>query len=384
MIESHTIARAALRAGSGFAVVAAVWSAVVLVRGGSWWGPLHAFLAGTVLLAISGTSQMFTVTWAAAPAPSRVAASGQRWLAIVGAAAVLVGVSRSLPALTWAGAGALAAALLLLAWSIRQSVRRSLLRRFDLSSRFYLVASMCGVVGVTLGGLLATGTAGGAFAPMRIVHSHLNLVGFVGLTIVGTLPTFLPTVAHHRAVSGREATAAWAMGAAGAVAMAAGLWTGPQAVGAGTILVGASAASILAGILARLWRAGRKRPEFVQICLGTGWLIVWSMVDGTRLLAGAPSTAFGGWTAAAILAGVGQVLAGSLAYLLPVLAGPPLADNLARMTSRPWTPWVAANLAGAALVTANPEVAVAAAILWGIDFAVRVASLRRGPLVPSE
>src|SRR5690606_34367176 len=110
-------------------------------------GPLHSFLAGTVLLAISGASQMFTITWAAAPAPSRRLTALQRWLAIVGVGLVLLGVSSSTGWLAWPGAVMVAGALALLGWSVLRSVRRSLLRRFDLSSRFYLVAFVSGIVG---------------------------------------------------------------------------------------------------------------------------------------------------------------------------------------------------------------------------------------------
>lgn len=377
VVESHTIARAAVRAGGLFAVVSAIWSVTVLIGGGSWWGPLHAFLAGTVLLIISGASQMFTITWAAAPAPSPGLTTAQRWSAVLGTACVLTGVSLTVPALVWAGAAALATALLLLGWSIRRSVLRSLLRRFDLSSRFYLLAVGCAVAGVGLGALLATGTGEGWGTSMRLVHSHLNLVGFVGFTIIGTLPTFLPTVAHHRAVSGREAAIAWWMCAGAAAAMLAGLAAGPAAVGAGTLGTGVAAALVLTGVLSRLWERGRGRPAFVQLAVGVGWLCAWTVVDGARLLSGAGAVPFGPWTGAVVLAGVGQVLAGSLAYLLPVLTGPPLEDNARRMTGQAWLPLLTANLAGVAMLTGRGTVAALLASVWVVDFGRRIVSLRR-------
>ncbi len=79
VVESHEIASSSFRAAALFGLVAIVWAGWVLIRGGSWWGPLHAFLAGTVLLAISGATQMFTITWSAAPAPRAGLATGQRW-----------------------------------------------------------------------------------------------------------------------------------------------------------------------------------------------------------------------------------------------------------------------------------------------------------------
>ena len=88
VVGSHVIARRALAAAGVFALIALGWGVVVLMQGGSWWGPLHAFLAGTVVLAISGASQMFTITWAAAPAPPAWLARLQLWLVVAGVIAV--------------------------------------------------------------------------------------------------------------------------------------------------------------------------------------------------------------------------------------------------------------------------------------------------------
>lgn len=376
VVESHGLARSAFRLAGVFGGVALIWSVVVLVRGGSWWGPLHAFLAGTVLLAISGASQLFTITWAAARAPSRSLTSAQRWSAAAGVVAVLVGVTESLPWLVWVGGTGVVASLALLSWSIRSAVRRSLLRRFDLSSRFYLVAFAVAVVGVTLGMVLGSGQAGTAYADLRAVHAHLNLAGFVGLTIIGTLPTFLATVSHHRAVSGLEASVGWWACLSGVAVIAAGTVGGQRLVGAGTLLVSLGGAAVLGGIVLRLGDRGHSKPTFVQITAGTVWLLAWGAVDGLTLLSGGTAGPFGLWTAAVVVAGVGQVLAGSLGYLLPVLAGPPLGANAERMSRRPTLALVVANLAGVAFVAGVEPLAWAAVGVWLIDFSVKVAGIR--------
>lgn len=375
--RSHTIARLAFRLSGMFGVVAGIWAIVVLIRGGSWWGPLHSFVAGAVLAAISGASQMFTITWSAASPPPPAVTSAQRRVLGSGVALVLFGVGADIDALIWTGAGAVVAALVLLGWSLTSTIGRSLLRRFDLSARFYLLALAAGVVGVTLGAMLGSGAAGDSFESMRLVHSHLNLVGMVGLTIVGTLPTFLPTVAHHRAVSGREAVVAWWMAMAGAAAMSAGLWWGAPPVGAGTLAMGMSAALILGGILARLWDRGRSRLPFLQVAAGTAWLILWTAVDGVRLLGDQTPIPWSRWTAVAVVAGVGQVLLGSLAYLLPVLAGPPLEPNAGRMTAQPALPLVLANAAGLAGALGATAVLTVCAGLWLADFARRLAVISK-------
>jgi nitrite reductase (NO-forming) len=377
VVESHTIARLALRLAGLFAVVAVGWAGVVLYGGGSWWGPLHAFLAGTVLLSISGAAQMFTITWATAPPPSRWLAAFQRWAVAAGVLAVLIGVTIDSSPVVWLGAGAVVLGLIALGTSIVGAVRRSLLRRFDLSARFYITAFGAGVVGVSIGALLGTGALADRFFAARLVHSHLNLLGLVGLTIIGTLPTFLPTTAHHRAVSGREAIVAWWLGLGGAVVIASALWAPPEMVGAGNLAIAAAATAVLGGILLRLGRKGAAKLPFVQVSIGVTWLVAWAIVDGVGILQSGSSPVFGGWAAAAVVAGVGQVLAGSLAYIVPVLLGPPLEPASSILTRHRWIPLTLVNGAGVALAAGSGQVAVAAMGMWVVDILFRITALTR-------
>ncbi len=381
VVESHTIARLALRLGGAFAVIAVVWAGLVLIRGGSWWGPLHAFVAGTVLLAISGAAQMFTITWASAPPPPRSLAAFQRRAVAGGVALVLIGVTAQFAVVTWVGALSVASGLVALTVSITGVIRKSLLRRFDLSARFYVTAFMCGVAGVLLGGVLGTAAAGARAVEFRLVHSHLNLLGLVGLTIVGTLPTFLPTIAHHRAVSGREAVVAWWLGVSGVVFIASGLLLPPAVVGVGNLLIAISALSILAGILVRLWEKGSDRLAFLQVSLGVIWLATWAVVDGIGILSSGASPVFGGWAAAAVVAGVAQVLAGSLAYIVPVLIGSPTDPFGDSLTRRRWVPLLAAHVSGVALAAGWETAATIAVGIWVADIVFRVFEVARNPVL---
>lgn len=377
VVESHAIARLALRLGGVFAVISVIWAGLVLIRGGSWWGPLHAFVAGTILLSISGASQMFTITWASAPPPSRRLATFQRWAVAGGAGLVLIGVTAELAIVTWVGALGVASGLVALTVSITGVIRKSLLRRFDLSARFYVTAFLTGVAGVVLGAVLGTATAGARAVEFRLVHSHLNLLGLVGLTIVGTLPTFLPTIAHHRAVSGREAIFAWWFGLGGVLFIASGLLLPAAMVGIGNLLIAASALLILAGVLVRLWEKGSNRLAFLQVSLGVIWLAIWAVVDGIGILTSGTSPVFGGWAAAAVVAGVAQVLAGSLAYIVPVLIGSPTDPFGDILTRRRWVPLLAANIGGVALAAGWETAAAAAVGVWVADILVRVVEVAR-------
>jgi len=371
--------RAAFVVAGGFALLGAGWSPVVAWQGGPWWGPLHAFLAGSVLAAISGATQMFTITWSNAPPPPRRLPVLQGASLLAGVVLVLAGVPSHTAVLVWTGGAAVAIALLLLAVSLLQTIRRSLLRRFDLSIRFYLLALACGVVGVTLGTLLGTGTIPlAAYDRVRLVHFHLNLVGLVGFTILGTLPTLLPTFAHHRMVGGREILAAWWVCLAAAMGIAAGLVAPPAVVGAGTLLAAVALATILGGIVGRLGVRGIDETlPYLHVVAGVGWLGIWAVADGVSLVAGTPFGPLSGWILAAVVAGVGQVLLGSIAYLGPVVLGPPIAANLRRMGHAPALPLAAANLAGVFLVAGIPEGAWLAGGVWFVDVLRRVATLRR-------
>lgn len=375
---SHTIARTAFRLAGVFAAIAAVWAIIVAVGGGSWWGPLHSFLAGTALLAISGATQMFTITWAAAVPPSSRQASLQRWSIAAGVGAVLIGVSSGTTWLTVIGATSAVAGLIILAGSLLSSIRKSLLRRFDLSARFYMLSLASGTVGITLGAIMDLGISPDLFAKLRPVHAHLNLAGLVGFTIIGTLPTILATFAHHRAVSGREAVYAWFACVASAVLFVTGIFFGVLPIGIGMLAVASAAATILVGIWLRLGKRGLKGGlPYYMVTAGVIWLIIWAVVDGIALLSGSGLPPFSRWTGTAAVVGVGQVLIGSLSYLIPVLIGPAprLGRNFRRLGKPAAPPMILANAGGVALVSGFGTVGLVMLGLWLADFIRRLAIL---------
>ena len=375
--RSHTLAAAAFRLGGLFLVGAIGWGALLLTRDDPiWWGPLHAFLTGTVLLAISGATQLFSTTWSASPPADRRVGAAQRWLLAVGGLGVVVGYTRRSDWLVIAGATLVGLALVALGWMLADVVRRSLLRRFDWATRFYLLALGCGVVGVTLGAIVGSGgVVGGAFLDLRTAHMHLNLVGLVGFTIVGTLPTLLPTTVRHRMVSGRELRVAFYGCAIAALLMVAGVLVGPEVVGVGTALAGLAGLLVLGGIVVRLGPRRILGAGFPAVMITTGalWLVGWALNQAwVLLMVGhriyATATVIG-------VIGVALVLFGSLSYLVPVLAGPGerLTANFARMQGWSWPRVIVANTAALAVLVGLPAVVVA--VIGGVflvDFLVRV------------
>src|SRR5690606_16949172 len=106
------------------AFVAAAVATGVTGAGDGWWLPLHLFVVGALLSAISAVTQMLAVTWSAAPAPRPAVAAGQRWLLAVGTVTLVAGRETDRTWMFVAGGAAVVVAMLGLA-AILVGIRRS-------------------------------------------------------------------------------------------------------------------------------------------------------------------------------------------------------------------------------------------------------------------
>ena len=186
--ESHRQTRTTLRLSLAFLVVAAAAAA----SGQERWMPLHLVLAGGVGQAISGVTLMLTVTWSAAPAPAGWAVMAQRSLLVVGAVGVVAGRELELATAITAGAGvAYLVGLALLAYLLVSTVALGSERRFDVAVGGYVAALVLAVAAIGVGVYMVSD---GARPELRAAHATLNLLGFVGLVILTTLPFFGSTV----------------------------------------------------------------------------------------------------------------------------------------------------------------------------------------------
>jgi len=355
------LAGAALAAGSGVAR----------------WLPLHLFLAGGVVLAISGVSLMLTVTWSAAPAPGDRWVALQRVLVAGGAAGVAVGRHSQLGVAVVGTAGvAYLAGLLLLAGLLVVTVRRGVERRFDPAVAAYLTAIAFGTTGVLLGARMAVVTPS---ATMRGAHVTLNVLGMIGLVVGGTLPYFASTVARSRMAAHagpRRLALSLCLQAATLLLAVVGLWTGHRTIAAAGL--GGYALGVLA-VLETLPRPTRRHwrwagPRIVALWAGGLWWAVAVAVSAVDV--GTGRVVFGGrWLLVCVVAGYGQVLWGSLAYLLPVLRGgghERLAEGFA--STRSWLGLAAVNAAGLSAAAAMPPPVTWTAIaVWVLDTAWWVA-----------
>lgn len=173
--------------------------------------------------------------------------------------------------------------------------------------RWYLAATVCLALGLTLVPAMFIWPAWRQ--PLRLIHLHLNTLGFIGLTAIGTLQVLLPTV-----LSGPDAQATarlrsdlpWAVGGVLATSLGAAFWWPLALIGAG----------LMAFVGARLGLAWLHRYG-VRTLLGDGASAALSgALCGFLLL-----VAFGIAHSFGYLNGRDAVPAFIAAFLLPLVTG---------------------------------------------------------------
>lgn len=212
---------------------------------------------------------------------------------------------------------ALGAALSVGAWMLRRA-RRSLGAPHPGLS-WYLAALGC--LGVALGALLAMHLWPQHYLALRRVHLHLNTLGFVALTAVGTLQVLMPTVLGRSdpdAARRLRTDLPWALG--GTVLIAAGAAWLP--------LLGYVGAALWLGVLARLahawWSLFRRQifvchgaaPSLAAALLGLALLLLAGVAHGERWLLATHAVA------ALFAAFLLPLVTGALSHLLPLWRRP--------------------------------------------------------------
>lgn len=212
---------------------------------------------------------------------------------------------------------ALAASIIMAAWIVRRA--KAALGAPHPCLYWYLAAVLC--LALALVAALSMSALPGQRGALRIFHLHLNTLGFIGLTAIGTLQVLLPTAA------GRPDQEAGAR-------LRGDL---PLAV-AGVLLIAAGAAW-----LKPIAYAGMALLLIAVVRLGTAWAAHFPNEMG-RLHGAAPSLALALFGLAALLfAGAGHAngrLAGNdaifgfvIAFLLPLVTG--AASQLLPLWIRP-------------------------------------------------
>lgn len=295
------------------------------------WLLIHLVLLGAVTHAILVWSQYFSfaLTRSAVRVEHRRAQTWRLLLVNGGAALVLVGVPSRLSVITVVGAAAIVVGVSLHACSLVVRMRGSLPGRFGGTVRFYIAAAGVLIVGTSVGAWLAVGSHS---AGLVLAHALLNVLGWIGLTVAGTVVTFWPTVLRTRADAFASRGAAWALpllATAVLVAAAGAAFSSLLVLAAGLLLYLAG----LAVLAVALMRAARQKAPRSFAAISVGMALVWwvslvavlfvSALGG--LLRGAGTKTVSIALAEVVpyfVAGFAlQIVVGALSYLIPVVLG---------------------------------------------------------------
>ncbi len=167
---------------------------------GSGWLLVHLVLLGALTHSAMVWSTHFTQALLKTPAEIDERAQQNRRIAllIAGVAAVLVGVPTGAWPLTVAGATAVSVAVAWHGIQLWRRLRRALPGRFRITVRYYLAAAACLPVGAALGAWLARGLDDEQHGGVLVAHSMVMVLGWIGLTVTGTLVTLWPTMLRTR------------------------------------------------------------------------------------------------------------------------------------------------------------------------------------------
>ncbi|PFG37544.1 nitrite reductase (NO-forming) [Flavimobilis soli] len=297
----------------------------------STWLLVHMTLLGAVTNAVCVWSAHF----ADALLRRRVTPASRRWQAArlvvlnVGVVTTVVGMVASRWTVTLVGAVLVGLAVAAHAVTLGVQSRSALAPRFLVCVRFYVAAGALLPLGAALGVLLARGGLGtGWHVRLVLAHAGLNLLGFVGLTVLGTLVTLWPTMLRTAMDAAAPRAARRTL-----VLMLAGLALGVAgALGGVRLVAAAGVVAYVAGVavsLAPMVASARRRPpsSFAtwSAAAATAWF-VGSLVWLAALLVAGPtwdavSTRVGALVAPLVGGFAAQLVLGALTYLVPVVLG---------------------------------------------------------------
>ncbi|HQY33205.1 MAG TPA: hypothetical protein PLE12_09935 [Propionicimonas sp.] len=309
------------------------------------------------------------------------------------------------------GAGAIGAVIAWHGLALARAARTRLGNRFAAVVRYYVAAAGFLVVGCTLAGLLtvamfATGAPAwllDARDGLTLAHSVVNVGGWLGLSILGTLVTLGPTMLRTRI---DPAALDHALAALPVLVTGLGLAATSAVVGwlpgVGIGLLAFAGAALL-GVGLPLGRAARASgpSSFATwtVLAGLCWALVALTAVAVNTFVVADAAALRGanlpWVALLGAGGVLQVLVGALSYLMPVVIGGgpgPLRVGMTVLATA-WPLRVALRTTALALLAAGTAAGAGSRAVWwclvlvayGVDvtlFAVagvRQARARRAP-----
>ncbi len=306
----------------------------------SEWLMVHLLLLGAVSTAIHIWSAHFAEAVRRRPLPGGRRGQALRLgLHTAGALTVVVGLLTGRVPVVVAGAVLAGSAALWHATVLVLQGRGSMSVRLAWTAWYFVVASLSMPIGAGLGTVLARpGLAGEPYARTHVAHVSVMILGWMGLTVVGTLVTLWPTMLRVQLADDARTAARHGLAVLGAglLAMVGGTLTGVLVVtGVGLVLY-------LLGLLRTSWpllvEARRRLPDtFASRSVGLAWVwlvttvAVWAVLvlsAGRWAVAQPRITSLLGPLTVGFAA---QVLIGALSHLGPmVVGGGPSAVRAAR------------------------------------------------------
>lgn len=314
-----------------FALIAALLLHRVIPNSG--WLMVHMVTLGLITNSILIWSQHFTEALMKIKIPDeqRKVQVGRIFTLNAGIVLLMVGMvgQLSVPGLyacTVIGALVIGA---MVAWHgvyLMGQVRRALPSRFGVTIRFYIVAALLLPLGALLGAMVAYPSLNGTLhSQFLLAHEVVNVLGFVGITVVGTLVTFWPTMLRTKMVDRALAHSVRALYlmCGGLTLTVVGAILGMRPLAAAGLVVYLVALLIVAWVMVRTLRT--KRPnEYPPMSVGMGflWLIV-GVATTAYMVATTPFAQLDmrAVTPIFVVGFLLQLLLGAMSYLLPQRMG---------------------------------------------------------------
>lgn len=313
-------------AGALFLVLAAacaIWQSFEPWTWGRWLA-LHLAFVGGVSQLVLGASQFFAGAFLATDPPPRVLVRGQLITWNLGTVLLAVAVPTGGTGLLWLAVLLLVVGLGLWFLSIF-TLRRKSLSRAPWATRWYLACAAFFGTGMIFGSLMAVG-ASWSHGYLLGAHMSLNLAGFFGTAIVGTLHTFYPSLTQTQLrFPGLQRVSFFAW-SAGVVALAIGYaWSlDGLAIGGWLALTGGAGTLLVNLIACRLRPGGELSLAARVVGAAQPLLLAGLLVISVTAIADGPMLALSGSTRVAagslLVAGwIGLTVLGSLLHLLAVV-----------------------------------------------------------------
>ncbi len=304
------------------------------------WTMIHVVTLGVLSNAILQWSWYFARALLHLPAADARSTRDARRRSVAFNVALVGLVAAMWTASTWGTVVAAGAVGAVIGWhglAMLLAARTQLASRFAVVVRYYVAAAGFLVVGCVLAGFVTVAMfSGGAPAwlvaardDVTLAHALVNVGGWVGLSMAGTLVTLGPTMLRTRIDAGAVSAAVGALPwLCGGVLVAAGAACAGWMPGIGLgLLVFAVAAAL--GVVVPLLRVAREKAPRAYatwtMSAGLAWVLVGLVVVAGQAFLARDATALRDadlrWLPVLGAGGLAQVFVGAMTYLMPVVIG---------------------------------------------------------------